>query len=119
MELFYREYGKGLPLVILHGILGTSDNWVSFAKRVSRLGYRCLLPDQRNHGHSPHHQILNYFALTDDLAEFISHHKLEYPVILGHSMGGASTLFYLDNYGKQGIQKAVITLIAKQKIEIF
>lgn len=98
MELFFREYGKGRPLIILHGILGISDNWVSFARRISHLGYRCLVPDQRNHGHSPHHRVLNYYALSDDLSEFISHHQLEQPVILGHSMGGKTAMRYtLEN----------------------
>jgi pimeloyl-ACP methyl ester carboxylesterase len=101
MDLFYREYGKGQPLILLHGILGISDNWVTFARRISHLGFRCLIPDQRNHGHSPHHRILNYYALTDDLAEFISRHGLEDPIILGHSMGGKLAMRYtLENPAK-------------------
>jgi esterase len=101
MELFYREYGKGQPLIILHGILGISDNWVTFARRVAHLGFRCMVPDQRNHGQSPHHRILNYYALTDDLAEFIRQHELQDPIILGHSMGGKVAMRYtLENPGK-------------------
>ena len=101
MELFYREYGKGRPLVILHGILGISDNWVTFARRISHLGYRCLIPDQRNHGHSPHHPVLNYYALSDDLGEFISSLGLKEPILLGHSMGGKVAMrFTLENQEK-------------------
>ena len=95
MELYYRKYGEGSPMIILHGLLGISDNWVSFARRISHSGYRCLIPDQRNHGHSPHHDVLNYYALTDDLGEFIAHHKLEQPIILGHSMGGKVAMRYV------------------------
>ena len=94
MKLFYREYGEGRPVVILHGLLGISDNWVAFSRRLSAEGYRVLIPDQRNHGHSPHHPVLNYYALTDDLSEFIETHRLQDPVILGHSMGGKVAMRY-------------------------
>jgi esterase len=94
MELFYREYGEGKPIVILHGLLGISDNWVGFARRLAEEGYRIFIPDQRNHGQSPHHPVLNYYALTDDLSEFIETHHLEKPILLGHSMGGKVAMRY-------------------------
>lgn len=101
MELFYREYGQGQPIVILHGLLGISDNWVGFSRKLADDGYRVLIPDQRNHGQSPHHPVLNYYALTDDLSEFIEQRQLERPVILGHSMGGKVAMRYtLENPGK-------------------
>ena len=94
MELFYRKYGEGRPIVILHGLLGISDNWVAFSRTLSMEGYQVFIPDQRNHGQSPHHPVLNYYALTDDLAEFIETHHLVKPVILGHSMGGKVAMRY-------------------------
>jgi esterase len=94
MELYYREYGEGQPIVILHGLLGISDNWVGFARRLAEEGYRILIPDQRNHGQSPHHPVLNYYALTDDLSEYIETHHLAKPIILGHSMGGKVAMRY-------------------------
>jgi pimeloyl-ACP methyl ester carboxylesterase len=94
MELFYREYGDGKPLIILHGLLGISDNWAGYGRKLAREGYRVLIPDQRNHGHSPHHPVVNYYALVDDLAEFIEVRKLEKPVIIGHSMGGKVAMRY-------------------------
>jgi esterase len=94
MELFYREYGEGQPVIILHGLLGISDNWVGFSRRLAEEGYRILIPDQRNHGHSPQHPVLNYYALTDDLTEFIETHHLVRPIILGHSMGGKVAMRY-------------------------
>ena len=98
MELFYREYGHGMPFIILHGILGISDNWVSFGKRISQKGFRVIIPDQRNHGHSQHHNVFNYYALVDDLVELIERLGLEKPVILGHSMGGKVAMRYtLEN----------------------
>jgi pimeloyl-ACP methyl ester carboxylesterase len=98
MQLHFRKFGKGKPLIILHGIFGISDNWVSFGKRIAESGYEVFIPDQRNHGHSPHHYAFNYYALTDDLIEFMEQHKIEDPVILGHSMGGKVAMRYtLEN----------------------
>lgn len=97
MKLFYREYGQGQPLIILHGVFGISDNWVSFARSVEDR-FRVLIPDQRNHGQSPHDPTFNYFALCADLLEFIEEHELEDPIILGHSMGGKVAMrFALEN----------------------
>lgn len=107
MELFYREYGSRQPVIILHGLLGISDNWVSFAKKLAGEGYRVLLPDQRNHGHSPHHPVFNYYALTDDLVEFIETHNLPDPYIIGHSMGGKVAMRYtLENPAR--VKKLVV-----------
>jgi esterase len=100
MDLFYREYGEGEPLIILHGLLGISDNWAGIARKIADDGYRVLIPDQRNHGRSPHHPVLNYYALTDDLSEFIEKRGLEKPIIMGHSMGGKVAMRYtLENPG--------------------
>jgi len=97
MELFYRHYGSGRPLIILHGLFGISDNWVSFARSIAGK-YGVFIPDQRNHGQSPHDPTFNYFALCSDLHDFIVHHKLEEPIILGHSMGGKVAMrFALEN----------------------
>jgi len=97
MELFYRHYGSGRPLIILHGLFGISDNWVSFARSIAGK-YEVFIPDQRNHGQSPHDPTFNYFALCSDLHDFIVHHKLEEPIILGHSMGGKVAMrFALEN----------------------
>ena len=100
MELFFRKYGEGRPLIILHGIFGISDNWVTFGKKISGLGYEVYILDQRNHGQSPHHYSFNYYALTEDLVEFFEQQGIESPVILGHSMGGKVAMrFALENPG--------------------
>ena len=98
MKLFFRSYGSGPPIIILHGILGISDNWVSFGKKISEQGYQVIIPDQRNHGQSPHNQAFNYYALVDDLAEFIDDLGLQNLTLLGHSMGGKVVMRYtLEN----------------------
>ncbi len=100
MNLFYRKYGKAgdQPLIILHGLFGISDNWVTYGKRIAAEGFEVFIPDQRNHGHSPHSDSFNYIALTDDLFDFIDEHEIDTPIILGHSMGGKVAMrFALEN----------------------
>ncbi|MCX6285110.1 MAG: alpha/beta fold hydrolase, partial [Bacteroidetes bacterium] len=66
MKLFCRQFGNGPPLVILHGLFGISDNWVSIA-RVLGEQYTVYVPDLRNHGQSPHSAVFNFNVLEDDL----------------------------------------------------
>src|SRR5512135_3012718 len=87
MKLFFRKYGEGLPLIILHGLYGSSDNWVSIAKILSSR-FMVILPDQRNHGLSPKSNIHDYEALSEDVYELADHLKLEKFFLAGHSMGG-------------------------------
>lgn len=87
MKLFYRTYGEGQPVIILHGIFGISDNWVTIGRRLAEK-FEVFILDQRNHGQSPHNDTFNYFALAEDLYEFIEDHQLFSPILIGHSMGG-------------------------------
>jgi esterase len=87
MKLFFREAGQGAPLIILHGLFGSSDNWYSLSK-IFATKYRVFTIDQRNHGQSPHSNEHDYKLLTEDLEEFVNEHQLDKPIILGHSMGG-------------------------------
>ncbi len=94
MELKYREYGQGQPLIILHGLFGQSDNWNTLAKRFADNNFRVFTIDQRNHGLSPHSTIWDYQAMAQDLNEFIKTHHLHQPTIIGHSMGGKTVMFF-------------------------
>jgi pimeloyl-ACP methyl ester carboxylesterase len=100
MQLFHRHFGeKGdTPVIILHGIFGVSDNWVTYSKRLAMEGFEVFVLDQRNHGQSPQSDTFNYLALTDDLFDFIDEHEIEDPILLGHSMGGKVAMrFALEN----------------------
>lgn len=100
MQLFFRRYGNEgeQAVIILHGLFGISDNWVSYARRLSQEGFEVFVPDQRNHGQSPKSDNFNYLALTDDLFDFIDDNKIEDPIIIGHSMGGKVAMrFALEN----------------------
>ncbi len=87
MKLFFRELGKGQPIVIMHGIFGSSDNWLTQA-RILSAHYHVFSLDLRNHGQSPHEDAFNYPVMVSDLVEFIDDHGLRDPIVIGHSMGG-------------------------------
>lgn len=97
MKLFYRESGEGKPLVILHGLFGSSDNWMSVTKELA-LKYKVYVLDARNHGQSPHDAVHTYEAMAADLKEFIEDHKLEQPILIGHSMGGKTIMRFASEY---------------------
>ena len=88
MNLHYKKIGEGKPLIILHGLFGSGDNWQSFARNLAASNFSVYLVDLRNHGHSPHADKHNYKAMSEDVAEFIEQEKLREPIVLGHSMGG-------------------------------
>ena len=113
MKLFFREFGNGQPAIILHGLFGQSDNWVSVGRRIADQ-FHVYIPDQRNHGQSPHTSIQSFPAMADDLAEFLEDHAIENPILIGHSMGGKVAMTYaLENPGN--VHKLVIIDISPRK----
>src|ERR1035437_8894201 len=98
MQLAFRKYGSGQPLLILHGLFGQSDNWNTLAKRFGENGFETFTIDQRNHGLSPHSDIMNYEVMADDIKEFIETHNLKNPILLGHSLGGKVAMSFALKY---------------------
>lgn len=106
MELFHQIYGEGKPLIILHGLFGSSDNWHSLAQRFgSFFQVHCL--DLRNHGRSPWNEEHTYDSMATDVAEFVSVHEISTPVVVGHSMGGKVAMRLAQRYPKL-IEKLVV-----------
>jgi esterase len=100
MKLNFKQYGSGHPLIILHGLMGSLDNWGTLAKRFGEY-FSVYIVDQRNHGQSPHDDDIDYELMSEDLLEFIEDHDLVRPILLGHSMGGKTVMkFALDNPDK-------------------
>lgn len=98
MKLFYRKYGSGQPLIILHGLFGQSDNWNTLAKQFSENGFEVFIVDLRNHGLSPHSNDWNYKVMSEDVLELMNENNLQNVVLLGHSMGGKVAMqFAIDN----------------------
>ncbi len=97
MKLHYRKYGQGEPLIILHGLFGSSDNWHSLARRWSET-FQVFALDLRNHGSSPHESVMSYGEMAQDLKQFIEHQGFEHVNLLGHSMGGKVSMLYASMY---------------------
>jgi esterase len=110
MKLHYRKEGNGSPLVILHGLYGSSDNWLAISKKLSEK-YTVYAIDLRNHGRSPHHQTHTYEAMKEDLFDFFIQHNIEKAVILGHSMGGKTAMLFAADYPEK-IKKLIVVDIA-------
>lgn len=112
MNLFYREAGEGQPLIILHGLFGSSDNWYTLSK-VFAERYRVFTVDQRNHGQSPHTDDFSYRLLTEDLAGFMTKHDLQNPILLGHSMGGKTVMNFAIQYPDKLAAAIVVDIAPK------
>ena len=104
MNLFYRQVGEGQPIIILHGIFGSCDNWLTMSKSIAEKGYAVYAIDQRNHGRSSQSEAFDYESMAADLMEFIDAHSILKPTLIGHSMGGKTVMnfamYYPDTYSK-------------------
>ncbi|WP_306640899.1 alpha/beta fold hydrolase [Sanyastnella coralliicola] len=98
MELFYRKIGEeGRPLIILHGLFGSGDNWQTLARSYAE-DHQVYLVDQRNHGRSPHADEFSYELMADDLAKFVEDHDLTDVDMIGHSMGGKTAMLFASEH---------------------
>ncbi len=111
MKLNYKSYGKGKAIVILHGLLGSLDNWATHAKNLSELGYQVITVDQRNHGKSPHDVHFDYDNMTEDLEELYADLGLSDTILIGHSMGGKTAMNFACLYANL-VEKLIIVDIA-------
>jgi len=113
MKLNYKVYGEGFPLVILHGVFGSGDNWTTLAKKFGEQ-FKTIVPDLRNHGRSPHDEVFNYDVMVADLHELAGDLGFDQFHLIGHSMGGKVTMFFAEKY-PQLLRKLVIVDIAPRK----
>lgn len=111
MKLHSNILGQGQPFVILHGFLGMSDNWKTLGTKFSEQGFEVHLVDQRNHGHSFHHEAFNYEVMVEDLKQYCQTHQLENIMLLGHSMGGKTAMFFAAKYPEL-VKKLLVADIA-------
>ena len=97
MELNYKRFGVGEPLIILHGLFGMLDNWQSIAKILS-VHFEVFILDQRNHGKSPHSDDHSYTLMARDLYDFLEEQNIFSAHLLGHSMGGKVAMQFASFY---------------------
>jgi esterase len=92
VTLSYKSQGSaGPPVVILHGLLGSSSNWRSIARRLAER-HRVFALDLRNHGQSPHADDMSYRAMAGDVRAFLDTHDFDAATVIGHSMGGKTAM---------------------------
>jgi esterase len=116
MKLNHRILGEGEPLLILHGLFGSSDNWQTLGKQYAE-DFQVILVDQRDHGHSSHSHDFSYEAMAEDLNELIEELELENVRLLGHSMGGKTCMLYASEH-PETVKKMVIADIAPKKYPV-
>src|SRR5262245_22188729 len=91
VELFCRDWGgEGRPpLVVLHGLLGSSRNWQTAGGDLAKAGAAHVMAlDLRNHGKSPHADVMSYDAMVADVLTWMDARGLTRVSLMGHSMGG-------------------------------
>ena len=113
MELNYKQFGQGEPIIILHGLFGTLDNWQTIAKKLAE-NHLVFIVDQRNHGKSPHSDEFSYKIMAEDLKEFMFKHHMYEATIIGHSMGGKVAMRFALDYPDM-VTKLVVVDIAPKK----
>ncbi len=111
LKLFSRILGEGNQhLIILHGLLGSADNWQTLGKRYAD-HFTVHLVDARNHGRSPHSTEHSYQLMSRDLLEYIDDQGIEKTHLLGHSMGGKTVMTFAENHPDR-ISKLIVADIA-------
>ena len=98
MQLYSRILGEGPPVLILHGLFGMSDNWLTIARALVENGYCVHALDLRNHGQSPNSETHRYTDMSDDLEEYLNNNLIDVVHIIGHSMGGKLAMIFYAPY---------------------
>ncbi|KAG0000807.1 hypothetical protein BGZ80_008623 [Entomortierella chlamydospora] len=108
---------KSQPIVILHGLFGSKQNWGALSKAMaSRLNTRVFAVDLRNHGESGHSQDHDYPNMANDVACFLKEQNLEKPIVIGHSMGGKVAMYLALN--RTPMDRVVVVDMAPVKVRL-
>ena len=109
VEIFYKDWGKGQPIVFSHGWPLSADDWDTQMLFFLHHGYRVIAHDRRGHGRSTQtgdgHDMDHY---ADDLAALTAHLDLKNAVHVGHSTGGGEVAHYLGRHGESRVAKAAL-----------
>jgi pimeloyl-ACP methyl ester carboxylesterase len=110
--LFHRDLGgAGLPpLVILHGMLGSSRNWQTAGRDLTEQ-FHVLVPDLRNHGGSPHADSMTYLEMLGDVREWLDGQGIAKATFLGHSMGGKTAMLLACRHPER-VERLIVADIA-------
>ena len=109
IKIYYKDWGKGEPIVFCHGWPLSSDAWEDQMLFLAEHGYRCIAHDRRGHGRSSqpwNGNDMNTYA--DDLAKLIESLDLKGVTLIGHSTGGGEVARYIGRHGTKRVSKAVL-----------
>jgi len=110
-QIYYKDWGTGLPVVFSHGWPLTADSWESQMLFLASHGYRCIAHDRRGHGRSSQPWLGNDMdTYADDLATLIKTLDLKETVLIGFSAGGGEVARYIGRHGSKRVSK--IALVA-------
>ena len=114
LALNYQYFGGegNPPLVILHGLLGSSRNWTSVGRELSK-EFEVFALDLRNHGQSPHSEEMDYASMAGDVLKFLEDNDLSSVTLLGHSMGGKTAMRLAVDAPKHIEQLVVVDISPK------
>ena len=109
VEIFYKDWGNGQPIVFSHGWPLSADDWDAQMMFFLKHGYRVIAHDRRGHGRSTQtsdgHDMDHY---ADDLAALTAHLDLKNAIHVGHSTGGGEVVRYLARHGESRVAKAAL-----------
>lgn len=117
VSLYHKEYGQGINyLIIIHGFLGSLDNWHSLAVKWAEAGLHVFALDMRNHGKSPHTEEHNQQLMVLDVLTFMENQGIHQANILGHSMGGKVAMRLALNHPEK-VTSLIVADIAPRKYQ--
>lgn len=112
MKLAFKKMGSGRPMIILHGLFGSSDNWQTLGRKFAD-NFEVFLVDQRNHGHSPHSAVFSYDVMAQDLKSFCIDQGIVESILIGHSMGGKTAMRFSQLFPERVAKLIVVDMGVK------
>lgn len=109
VQIFYKDWGSGRPVVFIHGWPLNGDAWQDQLKAVADAGYRSIAHDRRGHGRStPTWSGYDFDTFADDLDDLITSLDLRDATLVAHSMGGGELARYIGRHGTSRVRSAVL-----------